>query len=59
MVDINANSSSPRAALLDSVSAILGTVNNFPFDILGHVGDAVSHHMMFSSTSPTYSLSLV
>src|ERR1700722_12982611 len=34
-------------------------INDFPFDFLRHVGDTVSRHVTFSSTSPTYSLTLL
>src|ERR1700722_6883295 len=30
-------------------------INDVPFDFLRHVGDRVSRHVTFSSTSPTYS----
>ena len=34
----------------------IGMVNDLLFDILGHIGDTVSHHVTFLCTSPTYSL---
>ena len=37
----------------------IGMVNDFLFDILRHIGDTVSCHMTFLSTSPTYSLALL
>ena len=36
----------------------IGVINDFPFDIIGHVSDAISHYVILLSTSPTYPFTL-